>query len=458
MIKMNINFTVQNKKTYDKKEVLFIPYHIEFKKVLEKFNEKDSSFIEYYIKETKFKQEDSSILKLPEMNSYILLKGIKILDEDIIKSIKSYCRRIETLVFDLEMFEYLNVKKELLIHLIVKASILSTYKGLEENNFLEGEKLKNIILNVSEEKVEDTKKILHEAIKLYTSTLKGIKFSNKILLEELRIEKIVEELKKNIPKKTKIKFYKNKEIKAQKLNSVLKLQSYFLEEPIIYILEQNFERGKNTVITGVLHLDFDEKNNFKEYHVLSLIKGLQEGLEEHYNVTLMFLLLKTKNTNRLLGKKIKSASGIEYTVNNKEDLKKVLLSDLMFLASKQKPRQIISLNSTCFKPLGTKYIPFFTNSDFLSKKLLEAGEKALEKTWRLPLEKHFDKKNFEFKKEENYNISILESNAQGYTWMYIDFPKTFEEKNKILEFYPRGNTGIGVALLKEYLKIIHKKK
>ncbi len=453
-----ITITIQNKKVYDKKEVLFLPYHIEFKKVLEKFNEKDSSFIEEYIKETKFTFEDSAIIKLPEMNSYVLLKGIKNLEEDITKAIKKYNERIETLIFDLNMFEPLNVKKEYLIHLITKNSYIATYKGLEENNF-EEEKIKNIIINVNEntEDVEEYKKILQEAKQLYNSTLKGIQFSNKILQKETKIEKIVEEIKKNNNKKLKTKIYKNKEIKVQKLNSIITLQEYSIEEPIIYIAEQNPEKGKSIIITTVLHLDYDEKNNFKEYHSLSIIKGLQEEIKEEQNITLILLLLKTKNTKRLLGKKIKNAKGIEYYINTKEDIKKVLLSDLMYLASKQKPRQIITINSTSFKPLGTKYIPFYSNSDFLSKKIIEAGEKTLEKTWRLPLEKTTEKKQYSFLKEENYNITILEQNAQGYPWMYIDFPKTYEEKNETKKVHPKGNTGIGIAMLKEYLNKIQKK-
>ncbi len=452
-----INIILQNKKVYDKKEVLFLPYHIEFKKVLEKFNEKDSSFIEEYIRETKFTFEDSSLIKLPEMNSYILLKGIKTLEEDITRAIKKYCNRIETLIFDLEMFSHLNVKKGFLIHLITKNAILSTYKGLEENSFIE-EKIKNIIINVKdEEKIEEYKKILREAKKLYNSTLQGIKFSNKILLEETKTDKIIEELKKHNNKKLKIKLYKNKEIKSQKLNSIITIQDYSIEEPTIYIAEQNPEKGKSIIITTILHLDYDEKNNFKEYHSLSITKGLQEDLKEEQNITLILLLLKTKNTRRLLGKKIKNARGTEYYIHTKEDLKKVLLTDLMYLASKQKPRQIITLNSTNFKPLGTKYIPFYSNSDFLSKKILEAGEKTLEKTWRLPLEKTLEKKQYEFLKEENYNIAILEQNAQGYPWMYIDFPKTYEEKNSREKTYSKGNTGIGIAMLKEYTNLLYKK-
>lgn len=454
---MHINITVQNKKTYDKKEVLFLPFHIEFKKILERFNEKDSSFIEDYIKETKLKLEDSSIIKLPEMNNYILLKGIKNLKEDIIKAIKKYCLRIETLIFDLETFKPLNIDKKSLIHLIVKTSILSTYKGLDENNNLEEDKLKNVIINSNETELEENKKILHEALLLYKSSLKGMKLANKIFQEENKIEKIVEELKKDTTKKTKIKIYKTKEIKSQRLNSITFLQQYFLEEPLIYIAEHNPERGKNIIVNAVLHLDYDEKNNFKEYHSISLIKGLQDEIKEDHNVTLILLLLKTKNSKRILGKKIRNAFGIEYFVNNKEDIKKVLLSDLMYLSSKQKPRQIITLNNTNFKPLGENYIPFYSNSELLSKKFLEAGEKVFENSWRMPLQK-FEGKTFEFKKDENYNIAILEHNAQGYPWMYVDFPNVFSKENSIKQFHTKGNTGIGIALLKEYINNINKKR
>ncbi len=92
---------------------------------------------------------------------------------------------------------------------------------------------------------------------------------------------------------------------------------------------------------------------------------------------------------------VKSYSGKTIEILNTDAEGRLVLADaLTFTEKKFKPKFIIdlaTLTGAIIVSLGSEYAGLFSNDDNLSKRLLDAGEKADEKLWRMPLHKNYDK-------------------------------------------------------------------
>ncbi|MEM7027355.1 MAG: leucyl aminopeptidase family protein, partial [Pseudomonadota bacterium] len=72
---------------------------------------------------------------------------------------------------------------------------------------------------------------------------------------------------------------------------------------------------------------------------------------------------------------------------------RMVLSDTLVLASKQKPSLIIdfaTLTGTCMYAIGTSYSGIFTNKKEWHPELIKAGEDSGERVWPFPLDEDFD--------------------------------------------------------------------
>ena len=92
---------------------------------------------------------------------------------------------------------------------------------------------------------------------------------------------------------------------------------------------------------------------------------------------------------------VKSYSGKTIEVLNTDAEGRLVLADaLTFTEEKFKPQFIIdlaTLTGAIIVSLGSEYAGLFSNSDKLSKRLIDAGESVEEKLWRMPLNDNFDK-------------------------------------------------------------------
>ncbi len=92
---------------------------------------------------------------------------------------------------------------------------------------------------------------------------------------------------------------------------------------------------------------------------------------------------------------VKSYSGKTIEILNTDAEGRLVLADaITFTEKKFKPKFMIdlaTLTGAIIVSLGSEYAGLFSNSEKLSKELIDAGEKVEEKLWRMPLHKNFDK-------------------------------------------------------------------
>ena len=92
---------------------------------------------------------------------------------------------------------------------------------------------------------------------------------------------------------------------------------------------------------------------------------------------------------------VKSYSSKTIEILNTDAEGRLVLADaLTFTEEKFKPKFIIdlaTLTGAIIVSLGSEYAGLFSNSDNLSKQLVDAGKQVEEKVWRMPLHKNYDK-------------------------------------------------------------------
>ncbi len=164
---------------------------------------------------------------------------------------------------------------------------------------------------------------------------------------------------------------------------------------------------------------------------------------------------------------VKSYSGQTIEILNTDAEGRLVLADaLTFTEKKFKPKFMIdlaTLTGAIIVALGSEYAGLFSNNDELSKRLLNAGEIADEKLWRMPLHKNFDKL-IDSKNADMQNINYV--GGAGSTtaaqflqrfilnktpWAHLDIAgMAFSKYGGALN--PGGATGFGVRLLNQLVE------
>lgn len=465
--------SVQTKKTYDRKETIFIPYFSEYKDVLKRFNNTDSQFLESYIKETEFGKEDSALLKIPEMGNNVLLCGLSDVGKSIAKAVREYQNRADNLVFDTDLFKPIAVNESVLITQIVKACVLGSYNGMDENTEgLSEVKMKKATIVVAEEKLESARATLQSAVENTNTTHNARMFANNDFYDK-SVDSFVEALRKDLTKRLKVKVSKLKDIKSARFNGLSFLSEFSSEEPALIVSEHRPEKGKTIVLASAILLTpmmGDIKNSISGNLSAGIVRAMMQNYsiyEKDHNVVMVVSVAKIDNPESIYSKRVRLASGSSYVINSKMGIVNVLLAEAIYQASKYKPRQIISFyaNSRGFSSfLGKRIAGFISNSEALNKKIGDAGVNVSEDIWRLPLMYHkniLERRTYELSTGENAgdyisDARILEGNASGYPWMHIDF-SSFSYCDRSNATDSRGSSGFGAALLNEYLKLVFKK-
>ncbi len=164
---------------------------------------------------------------------------------------------------------------------------------------------------------------------------------------------------------------------------------------------------------------------------------------------------------------VKSYSGKTIEVLNTDAEGRLVLADaLTFTEEKFKPQFIIdlaTLTGAIIVSLGSEYAGLFSNSDKLSKRLIDAGESVEEKLWRMPLNDNFDKL-INSKNADMQNINYI--GGAGSTtaaqflqrfiinktpWAHLDIAgMAFSKYGGALN--SSGATGYGVRLLNKLIE------
>jgi leucyl aminopeptidase len=169
-------------------------------------------------------------------------------------------------------------------------------------------------------------------------------------------------------------------------------------------------------------------------------------------------------TAYLPGDVVRSASGKTIEVLSTDAEGRIVLADALHHASSFHPDAIIdvaTLTGACIVALGTHCSAVIGNDEPLVRQIREAGERASERVWPLPLWEEYkeqvkgqvgDLKNTGGREGGTITAGAFLSHFVGSTrWAHLDIAGTAFTK-KDLAYCPPGATGVGVRLLTDLLR------
>jgi leucyl aminopeptidase len=156
---------------------------------------------------------------------------------------------------------------------------------------------------------------------------------------------------------------------------------------------------------------------------------------------------------------VKSMSGQTIEVLNTDAEGRLILCDAITYARRYKPRAVIdvaTLTGACVIALGSHLSGLFSNDDELAQALEQAGERAEDRAWHMPIGEEYAeqlKSNF----ADFANVAGREGGAitaacflskftDGLKWAHLDVAGTSYQGGA-----HKGSTGRPVPLLVEYL-------
>tara|TARA_B100001057_G_scaffold181109_1_gene181824 strand:+ start:5583 stop:7040 length:1458 start_codon:yes stop_codon:yes gene_type:complete len=220
-------------------------------------------------------------------------------------------------------------------------------------------------------------------------------------------------------------------------------------KPAKFMEDMTYDMAGSAVVVGLMKNLALRKAKINAVGVVGLVENMPGG-----------------NAQRP-GDIVKSYSGKTIEILNTDAEGRLVLADaLTFTEKKFKPEFMIdlaTLTGAIIVSLGSEYAGLFSNSDKLSKQLLDAGEKVEEKLWRMPLHKNFDKL-IDSKNADMQNINYV--GGAGSTtaaqflkrfilnktpWAHLDIAgMAFSKYGGALN--SGGATGYGVRLLNKLIE------
>lgn len=159
------------------------------------------------------------------------------------------------------------------------------------------------------------------------------------------------------------------------------------------------------------------------------------------------------------GDVLTSMSGLTIEVLNTDAEGRLILCDALTYAERFEPSAVIdiaTLTGACVIALGHHASGLFSNNDDLAKELLQAGEKALDRAWHMPiwdeyqplLDSNFaDMANIGGRAAGSITAACFLSRfAKKYDWAHLDIAGTAWKSGK-----EKGGTGRPVPLLTAFL-------
>jgi leucyl aminopeptidase len=158
-----------------------------------------------------------------------------------------------------------------------------------------------------------------------------------------------------------------------------------------------------------------------------------------------------------------SLSGKTIEVQNTDAEGRLILADGLAYAARLKPAAVIdiaTLTGACVVALGQFAIGMFGNDEPLKRSVREAGLKAGERVWEMPLwEEYFEQLKSDVADMRNIGgrgggmitAALFLSKFTGdHPWVHLDIASTdWSERERA--YIPKGPTGIGTRLLIQYL-------
>ncbi len=162
---------------------------------------------------------------------------------------------------------------------------------------------------------------------------------------------------------------------------------------------------------------------------------------------------------------ITTMSGKTVEVVNTDAEGRMILADALHYAARYKPDHLIdfaTLTGACVVALGYEASGLFSNDDKLAQKLIESGQRAGEKLWRLPEWDDYkdyirsdwaDMKNSGGRWGGAITAALFLKEYVNCSWAHLDIAGTaWAEGENARE--AKGATGVGVRLTLDYLRSI----
>lgn len=454
-----MHVSVVSKKSYERKETLLVPIAAD-QNVTSKLNDTDKSFLDSYVRETSFARKDTALLRVPELGIGVLLCGIVSLTDSLAAAIRGYAGRIDTLVFDLDMFAQFSLSDESLVNAIASAVLLGSDPGRRG----EPARLRSVVVNVAEERVEAYRQHFNRAIENVTATLEARGWGNR-LAASLSIADAAEGLRKGLSKRVKSKELSLKDLKTARLSGLAGAAIYGGEEPELLVLEHKPEKGKTIVVCGACLIDVTRQPSERERDAIpaAVVRSLAEihsVYEKDTPVVFLIALARYDPARAPASERVRLASGASYDVESFGHLAIALLADTLYYASRYKPRLVVSLGSDGVSTmLGKRIMTFVSNADVLKSRLEDAGRFVYERVWELPLVSLHAvqgvKRTVALRSLEPNaafsNVTSLELSTAGYPWTHLDL-SAYATASRARGLQSVGSTGFGAATMTEYLR------
>lgn len=160
---------------------------------------------------------------------------------------------------------------------------------------------------------------------------------------------------------------------------------------------------------------------------------------------------------------LRSMSGKTIEVQNTDAEGRLILADGLAYAARLKPAAVIdiaTLTGACVVALGQFAVGMLGNDEQLKRSVREAGLKAGERVWEMPLwEEYFEQLKSDVADMRNIGgrgggmitAAVFLSKFIGdHPWVHLDIASTdWSERERA--YLPKGPTGIGTRLLIQYL-------
>jgi len=342
--------------------------------------------------------------------------------------------------------------------------------------------------NINFSVISSHKNNIQKKYKYYDAIKEGVFLTRDLVSEPPNIltpKVYTQEIKKLSKLGLKIKIYNEREMKKLGLNALLGVGQGSVNESFLVTLEWNGEKksvkkplafvGKGVCFdTGGISLKparFMEEMKYDmagSAVVVGLLKSLALRKAKINAVGVVGLVENMPGGNaQRPGDIVKSFSGKTIEILNTDAEGRLVLADaLSFTEKKYKPKIMIdlaTLTGAIIVSLGEEYAGLFSNDDDLSEKIFKASKNVNEKTWRLPLDKNYDKlMNSTIADVQNINYSggagsitaaqFLQRFVLNKTpWAHLDIAGMAFSK-KAANLNPGGATGFGVRLLNNLIR------
>jgi leucyl aminopeptidase len=274
--------------------------------------------------------------------------------------------------------------------------------------------------------------------------------------------------------------YGKREIEKMKMGGLLAVNRGSAEEPRFIVLEYAPRKAKKHVALVGKGITFDsggisikpaekmEEMKFDMCGAAAVIGTVQAAAMLALPVRLTGIIASTDNlpsgSAYKPGDIVTTMSGKTVEIVNTDAEGRMILSDALHYASELKPDHILdyaTLTGACVVALASEAAGLFSNNDELAQKLIECGERAGERLWRLPEWDDYkelirsewaDMKNSGGRWGGAITAAVfLKEFVNCSSWAHLDIAGTaYAEQETARE--SRGATGAGVRVTVAFLE------